>query len=95
MTDEELGRKWCAANGREPLEWKGCIFSWDMGLSSGFFELVPNDSMLPKVVARTIHDKHGRIDFTSEADAYAAVGVAIRQLLAFADGVRATIGQPA
>lgn len=77
MTDEELGRAWCAKNGKRPWV-SGRYYDWHPPAG-----VIPDrESNLPF----TLHSAfHGHL---SESAAYAAVGVALRALVAAADEVR-------
>lgn len=88
MTDEELGRAWCGANGKSPSVGHGGSFRWYEGdgptLADG-----PDD--LPEWFSRCVP---GEVcgGYRTEGEAFAAVGRAIRTLWAFADASRKQVG---
>lgn len=83
MTDEELGRAWCEANGRRPLrhtdiedEPGHCMWgNFQFGPLWAFFGEPGTGS-----------------GYSSESAAYAAVGSALRRVWAFADQSRSQTG---
>ena len=79
MTDEELGRAWCAKNGKRPDELRLALpaFRWVCGDNSS--------NALPENVSSRL----GRTWYSTKADAYAAVGAALRELVADSDTLRA------
>lgn len=74
MTDEELGRKWCEANGKSPKPgpraWTGGQLWW-------------GHANLPDVMGLQIP-----CGYEDEAEAYADVGRQLRKLWAFAEESR-------
>lgn len=85
MTDEELGRKWAEKHGKTP-------HNGDEWWAHEAVEL--NDtyaSTFPEWLSRCIKGGVAGIH-PSESAAYAALGAALRKLLAFADGVREVTG---
>lgn len=82
MTDEELGRAWCAANGKRPNR-----------TSDGYFDWYPPRD--PRVIAHqgpanvSAELSAAIMSHLSESAAYAAVGAALRRVVALADEVRA------
>ena len=88
MPDEELGRAWCRATGRAPLAdddgtavwWTDDLVAADPGL--------PASCGLPPPLWPAITGRCG------EGEAYAAVGAALRAVLALADEVRKAVATP-
>ena len=87
LSDEEAGRRWCAARGKRPCysallvgdrwEW----FKPQNGGAPGF-----DECRLPAIVWHQLRDAEGRFSFLSEALAYAAVGRAVKELAAVLGG---------
>ena len=80
MTDEELGRKWAERQGRTPYRGDHVNVYW-------YPESVPQavGHTVPDVVAPLLGVS---MCYPTESAAYAALGVALRRVLAFADGVK-------
>lgn len=74
MTDEQLGRAWFAKHGGRPVEGKPI---WDGGPVYWYWQWA-----LP-----TAATGYCGSSYPSEADAYAAVGAALRQVVRFAQDV--------
>jgi len=83
MSDEDLGRKWCEANGKAPFPDANGRGTWWWEEPGSLSE---PGCELPALLARGC-DAEGQ--YRSEADAYAAVGRAIKSVWAFAGASRA------
>ncbi len=78
MTDEQIGRTWCQANGKRPCQSESGSFRWRRHHWTATEAFTLNE-ILP------INFGQG---YDTEADAYAAVGRAMVELWQFADQSR-------
>ena len=86
MTDEELGRQWCQRNGKQP-DYR----PWHQRPDRPWRWVYDDGPVyaLPKV----LYDQLGMSRHASEADAYAAVGAALRELRAKAKEIAEVLGE--
>ena len=96
MTDEELGRAWAGRHGRNPYRvglWDRDGENW-IWLHYGRTYYRSDCSVLPAAVLSELPQTPdwSQNGYRTEADAYAALGAALRNLVAFADGVREVMG---
>lgn len=85
MTDEELGRAWARNRGKRPAPCEKGHVHW----SIDGHRTDPAESQVPMFVYDALDCER----FLTESIAYAALGAALRQLVAFADGVREVMGE--
>lgn len=86
MTDEELGRQWCQRNGKQPdyRPWhQRPDRPWRWVYDDGPVYALPT----------VLYDQLGMSRHASEADAYAAVGAALRELRAKAKEIAEVLGE--
>lgn len=80
MTDEELGRAWCSANGRRPKVYADGRAKWLPPYWCGAFEFNAYPDWLSPIVSVVVREANPDGEFADEAAAYAAVGAALRQI---------------
>lgn len=86
MTDEQLGRLWCERNGKRPsldatpesLHERPWVWVYDDG---------PANALPSPLFDRLCHPRH-----RTPADAYSAVGAALRDLHRLAEEIRGILG---
>lgn len=88
LSDEQLGRKWCERNGRRPELWPRLgLPPWRWVYDDG-----PTYA-LPLILFDEIKTGAGTVErFRTEAEAYAAVGSALRELHRRAGEIAAVLG---
>lgn len=85
MTDEELGRKWAAANWKRPHIGPDRTFAawWEKDGDADAYDLpVWLNRVVPGELQGELQGEYG-----TEVGAYAALGAALRQIKAFAESI--------
>lgn len=85
MTDEELGRAWCEVNGKRPHKSGDGYHSWFK--TRAVINLRSGPHNLPGELAVLWDGTH-----KTESAAYAALGAALRRVVAFAESVKEVMG---
>lgn len=88
LSDEQLGRLWCERHGKRPDEYPRLrLPPWRWVYDDGPVYA------LPRLVWDEIKTGHGTVErFRTEAEAYSAVGAALRELHKRAGEIAAVLG---
>jgi len=80
VSDEQIGREWCEKNGRRPKVYADGRAKWLSPYWCRAFEFNASPDWLSPIVSVVVREAHPDGEFADEADAYAAVGAALRQI---------------